>query len=196
MRKNQLLLVCTLVVSLFLVTGTAIAAVEESARLIPGDNLRVDYFANANTAGAPDATVRITNPGTTFENLCADIYVFYPDQEMAECCGCILTPDGLRTLSVNLDLTANPLTTTVPVNGVIKIVSSTGSPTCDPRALAPTPAVKAWATHIQNTTYTITEGESQQAGLSSGEVASLDAGCAAIVREGSGHGICTCGTGD
>jgi hypothetical protein len=178
---------------LFLVTGTAIAADQAAPS---STTLIVDYFANANTAGAPDATVRITNPGTTFENLCADIYVFYPDQEMAECCGCILTPDGLRTLSVNGDLTANPLTGTVPTTGAVKIVSSHQS-TCDPRALVPTPTVRAWFTHIQNApAYTITEGESQQAALSSGEVASLDAGCAAIVREGSGHGICTCGTGD
>jgi hypothetical protein len=192
MRKTQLSLVCTLVVSLFLITGTAMA-VEEPATRLPADTLRVDYFANANTSGAPDATVRIINPGTTFETLCADIYVFDTHQEMSECCSCPLTPDGIRALSVNSDLTANPLTPTVLTNGAIKIVSSTCG---DPAKLSPTPAVKAWATHIQNTTYTITEGESQQSGLSSGEVAALDAGCAAIELEGSGHGICTCGTGD
>ncbi len=191
MRNNRLLLVCTLVASLFLV-GTAIAADEGSGKTTPGGTMTVDYFANANTAGAPDATVRITNPGTTFETLCADIYVFYPDQEMAECCACAITPDGLLTLSVNSDLTSNPLTGTVPVNGVVKIVSSS---TCDPTKVVQAPTLKSWFTHIQNSKFTITEGESQAATLSGGEQGSLDAGCAAIVKEGSGHGICTCGSG-
>jgi hypothetical protein len=193
MRNNQLLLVCTLVVSLFLVTGTAIAVDQPTLTPIPGDTFRVDYFANANTEGAPDATVRIINPGTTYETLCADIYVFDPFQEMAECCSCSLSPNSIRTLSVNSDLTSNPLTPTVLVSGAVKIVSSLCG---DPAKLKPTPAVKAWFTHIQNSNYTITEGESQQSGLSSGEVAGLDAGCAAIELEGSGHGICSCGSGD
>jgi hypothetical protein len=193
MRKNQLLLVCTLILSLFLVTGTAIAANEPTTPPIPGDTFRVDYFANANTEGAPDATVRIVNPGTTYETLCADIYVFDPFQEMSECCSCSLSPNSIRTLSVNGDLTSNPLTGTVLTSGALKIVSSTCG---DPAKLHPTPSVKAWATHIQNSNFTVTEGESQQSGLSAGEVAGLDAGCAAIELEGSGHGICSCGTGD
>src|SRR5579872_920554 len=100
----------------------------------PKDTLKVDYFANANTSGAPDATLRITNPGTAQNvggssgqvpaNVCAYIAVFDPFQEMSECCGCLLTPDGLRTLSVNTDLTSNPLTGVTLQNGVIKIVST------------------------------------------------------------------------
>ena len=90
-------------------------------------------FANNGTSGAPDATVRITNPGTsigidddtapvTNGNLCAMIYVFDNDQQMTECCGCLTTPDGLRTLSVTKDLTSNPLTGVVSKNGDIKSV--------------------------------------------------------------------------
>jgi hypothetical protein len=192
MRKNQLLFVCTIVASLLLVTGTAIAVDQP---IVSANTLLVDYFANANTTGAPDATVRITNPGTSFETLCADIYVFYTDQEMAECCACAITPDGLLTLSVNSDLTSNPLTSNVPVNGVIKIVSSYQPTGCNATKVAPTPTLRAWSTHIQNTSYTITEEESQQAPLSAAEAASLDTGCGDIVGEGSGHGICTCGSG-
>jgi hypothetical protein len=55
--------------------------------------------------------------------------------------------------------------------------------------------MKAWATHIQDYKFTITEGESQPASLSAGEVTGLDAGCSAIELEGSGSGICSCGTG-
>ena len=60
-----------------------------------GDGYRLNYFSNANTKGAPDATVRIVNPGTTADDstgdngdLCANIYVFAPDQQLSECCGC------------------------------------------------------------------------------------------------------------
>jgi len=86
----------------------------------------VDYFSNANTSGAPDGTVRLTNPNTSGGNIWAAIYVFDPNQEMSECCECRLTPDGLRTLSVNSDLTSNPLTPVTLSTGLIKIVSTTG----------------------------------------------------------------------
>ncbi len=169
------------------------------------DTLQVNYYSNANTSGLPDGTVRITNPGTynvggVAANICAMIYVFTPDEQMAECCGCTATPNDLRTLSINTDLTKNPLTSTIPVNGVIKIVSSApgSGGVCDPRTLAATPALRAWATHIQTLSTggsAVTEEEFAAASLSAGEVSMLQGGCSAIVLEGSGHGICTCGTG-
>src|SRR5271157_5286039 len=110
----------------------------------------VDPYANANTPGAPDGTLRITNTGATYENLCAMIYVFTADQQMAECCGCLESPDNLNTLSVNNDLTANPLTSTIPTAGVIKIVSAAvnGAP-CDPtKNVWPNPTEDpVWLTH-------------------------------------------------
>jgi len=163
------------------------------------DTLQVNYFANANTAGAPDGTVQLDNPGTSGTTICAMIYVFEPDEEMAECCGCTLTPDDLRTLSVNTNLTSNPLTGgALSGSGVIKIVSSKDSGICDPRTLSPTPATRDWGTHILAVStggYVVTETTFQSATLSSAEVSSLQSGCSAIVLEGSGHGICTCGTG-
>lgn len=172
----------------------------------PTDVLKINYFANNGVAGAPDGTVRITNPGTAGEgNLCALVYVFANDQQLNECCGCLTTPDGLRTLSISKDLNSNPLTGVVQANGVIAIVSSTlnGSP-CDatfPSSDASTiPALRAWATHIQNkvgTAFPITETEFSAATLSDGQfLTDLAESCRFIVRLGSGHGICTCGTGD
>jgi len=192
MRKTQLLVICTVVASLLLVTGTAMAE-DAAAKYAPPDTLRVDYFSNANTSGAPDATVHIVNPGTTYATICADIYVFDDHQEMSECCSCSLSPDSIRTLSVNTDLTSNPLTGKILSHGALKIVSSTCG---DASKINPTPAVKSWATHIQTSNFTITEGESQIATLSMAEVAALDSQCASIENVGSGSGICTCGTGD
>src|SRR5215470_1907832 len=117
-----------------------------------------NYFSNRLTGPAPfDQTVRIINPGEQGTPLsahhgavCADIYVFNDDQEMEECCECFITANGLLTLSVNNDLTSNPLTGfPPPVNGVIKIVSDNRS-NCDATSPVPTPDLRAWATHLQN----------------------------------------------
>jgi hypothetical protein len=165
------------------------------------DVFKVNYFSNNGPAGAPDATVRVTNPGTSNGNLCAMVYVFDNDQQMSECCGCITTPDGLRTFSVKKNLTNNPLTGVVSDNGDIKIVSAAvnNSP-CDATTnVSPTATLRAWGTHVQNivkTAYPITETEFSDATLSAGELSSLQADCFFINRLGSGRGICSCGTGD
>ena len=70
------ILAIALVVSL----GTTVALAQ--------DVYRLNYFSN-NAAPAPDATVRIDNPGLTYGNLCAMIYVFDQDQQLTECCGCV-----------------------------------------------------------------------------------------------------------
>jgi len=82
------------------------------------DVYKVNYFSNnvgflpgtvtPAVALPPDGTVRISNPGLTYGNLCAMIYVFDADQQLSECCGCIETHNGLRTLSIRTNLTSNP----------------------------------------------------------------------------------------
>ena len=164
------------------------------------DVYKLNYFAN-NWGAAPDATVRIDNPGLTYGNLCAMVYVFDNDQQLTECCGCVETHNGLRTLSVRRNLTSNPLTGVVSTNGMIKIVSAAvnNSP-CDPSAnVSPKANLRAWVTHIQNpvgVAYPITETEFSDSTLGATELANLQAQCAFIGILGSGHGICSCGTVD
>jgi len=165
------------------------------------DVFRINYFAN-NAAPAPDATVRIDNPGLTYGNLCAMIYVFSWDQQLSECCGCLQSHNGLRTLSVRSNLTSNPLTGGLATRtGVIKIVSAAvnNSP-CDPSSnVRPTANLRSWVTHIQNpvgTAYPVTETESTDSTLGATELANLQAQCAFIGILGSGQGLCTCGIGD
>jgi hypothetical protein len=189
----------TLVVSL-VILGLCALGVSASAQ----DVFKINYFAN-NVTGAPDQTVRIDNPGTDeTANLCAMIYVFQNDQQLTECCGCITTANGLRTLSVGKDLTNNPLTgiSTKPVDGVIKIVSAAinNSP-CDPTSnVSPIPTLRAWGSHNQNkvgTGYPVTETEFTDATLSEEELGfNLEEQCSFVQRLGSGKGVCTCGTGD
>jgi hypothetical protein len=189
----------TLVVSL-VILGLCAFGVNASAQ----DVFKINYFAN-NVSGAPDQTVRIDNPGTDgTANLCAMIYVFQDDQQLAECCGCITTANGLRTLSVGKDLTNNPLTgiSTKPVDGVIKIVSAAvnDSP-CDPTSnVTPTQTLRAWGSHNQNkvgTAYPVTETEFTDATLSAEELGfNLEEQCSFVQRLGSGKGVCSCGSGD
>jgi hypothetical protein len=187
----------TLSVALVIVGLITIGAGVASAQT---DVYKVNYFSN-NAAPAPDATVRIDNPGLTYGNLCAMIYVFDADQQLTECCGCVETHNGLRTISVRSNLTSNPLTGVVSRNGVIKIVSAAvnNSP-CDPTSnVKPTANLRAWVTHIQNavgTAWPITETESSDSTLGATELANLQAQCAFVNILGSGQGICSCGTGD
>lgn len=174
-----------------------------SAQAIAPDTFKVNYYSNANTGGAPDGTVRITNVGTEdctacdpSGNLCAMIYVFSPDQQLAECCGCLVTPDGLRTLSVNVELTSNPLTSVTLTTGDIKIISSIPTSTgCNPTKPSPASGIRAWATHLQNDS-SLTETEFSNSTLSAQELSRLKSECSAVILVGSGRGICSCGTGE
>jgi hypothetical protein len=192
----------TTISKLFLTLAIALAVVG-----MPGiataqydDVFRVNYFAN-NVSGAPDATVRIDNTGLAGGYLCAMIYVFDNDQQLTECCGCLTTPDGLATLSVKKDLTSNPLTGVVSNNGVIEVVASelNGYP-CDPTYdVLPTPNLRVWGTHVQNkvgSAYPVTETEFSDSFLSGVELYNLQTDCSFVHLLGSGHGQCTCGTGD
>jgi len=175
------------------------------------DVLKIDYFDNAHSW--PDATVRITNPGTASVinaggtqingDLCAMIYVFRPNQELSECCGCKVTPNGLLKLSVNNNLTNNPLHAGTHTSGAIKILSASPDTAgkCDPGAVVtppvPTPTLRAWATHIQDSG-AVTETAFSDADLSVGEFDSLILNCSFIEGTlippglGSRHGVCSC----
>jgi hypothetical protein len=175
---------------------------------------QVTYYSNPLGASL-DSTFHIVNPGTQVTevdsngkplngDLCADIYVYNNDEQVVECCGCRLTPDSERTLSLNTDLLANPINPKeVTTDGVIKIVSTrpNSSNQCDPTGdTGPTRLaleVQAWATHIQtNANNPETEEEFASAHLSPFELQYDQRLCSAIRTSGSRKGICTCGYGD
>jgi hypothetical protein len=187
---QKIAVVCSLFLALVVFAGMAQAQ----------SPYRVDYFSNANTGGAPDGTLRLDNDGSAADaNLCADIFVFDTNEELSECCSCLETPDGLRTLSINSDLTANPLTGVILSTGVVKVVAAatTGGACPVPThiTLVSGGEIQGWATHIQNSNFTVTETTSQVSNLSAAEESKLAKQCGAIVAVGSGKGICSCGTG-
>lgn len=189
----------------------------------------VGYYVNANM-GFPDDKVHVANPGSTGGfgsgdptvvsggDLCANIYVFTPDQQLAECCSCRITPNGMQGFSIT-DLTANPLTADVPHSGAIKIVSSFGGghrgaglpPTVDTESSRPfcdagsnywpQGRLESWITHVRplgTPAFTVTEIDFQSAQLSWSELKKLEQQCYAIEADpslggvGSGHGTCKC----
>jgi len=201
MSRTWICTLAVLAIATVLCAGTAMAQ-------IPDDVYFVSYFSNAQ--GTFDATVRIDNPGADAgKNLCADIYVFDNTEEQLECCGCPLTPDDLRTISVNTGLTDNPSNGRKPKNGVIKIVAAApngGANGCDPTGgaslsggftnnIVPTPDVRAWATHIQASPAGTTEEEFQDATLTQTELNNLQQTCFTLRQLGSGKGVCQCGFG-
>ena len=163
--------------------------------------LLVNYFdaAYAQTSGI-EGTVRLTNTGLTGGNLCAMVYVFDQHQVLNECCGCSVSDSGLLTLSLLNDLTANPLSGTLPQAGMIEVVSSdpTQNPQCDPGSLAPTGIIVGWEANPQpdgDGTFQVTERSFTQVPLG-GEGTVLQNECSYLKQLGSGAGICTCGSGD
>jgi len=199
MCKRLPVFAIALVTLSLLTVGLGVASAQSTTGY--SDVFRVNYFSNANASGAPDATVRIDNPGVYYGNLCAMIYVFDNDQQLSECCGCVESHNGLRTLSVNKDLTGNPLTGVKSNNGVIKVVSSTVNDyPCDPTGnVYPTANLRTWVTHIQNkvgSAFPVTETESSDSYLGGTEFYWLQEQCYFISVLGSGHGICSCGSGD
>src|ERR1035438_9166394 len=135
------------------------------------------YFSNANTAGAPDATVRIVNDGGSGGNLYADIYVFDDSEELTECCSCPITPDGLLSESVNKNLTANPITGIKPTRGVIKVIAS---PNNDATAIGTlSTGLTGWSTHVQKLSsgFLLTEASMHPMSLSADEFSLLQSLC-------------------
>jgi Bacterial Ig-like domain (group 2) len=173
---------------------------DASATLIVKPLLAVSYFSHANTSGFADSNVRLSNPGATGGKLCAEIYVFDQDQELSECCGCLVSPDGLLTLSVNSNLTGNPLTGIESTTGVIKIVSAEvpANLSCDPSAITPNGELLAWSTNTQaknGLSIAFTENSFQLSPLGDADLTALQSQCSMVATLGSGHGVCTCGAG-
>ncbi len=168
---------------------------------LPGSGLSSHtYFDQANVPGV-DGTLRISNSGGAGENLCAMVYVFAADQQLSECCGCRVSKNGLLTLSLDNDLTANPLTRGTLTTGTIEVEASdvAGNPTCNPALLTPKGSLTTWATHIQAITLgtpPADDGSSPSTPPSQNGPMSVQSQCQFVQRLGSGQGICSCGTGD
>jgi hypothetical protein len=187
-----------------------------------GGNYRIGYAANLNIG---DSVVNLSNDGVnggvfgagTTGNICVNTYVFDPQEEEIGCCACLVTPNGLNSLSAKSDLISNNLTPAVPTSIVIKLVASTpgtdktGAFTvCNPATVAatstvaPTNGLLAWGSTLEPNstpgTYNAVPVPFLIGSLSNGsiavppatgsELAGMRSLCNFIQANGTGFGIC------
>src|ERR1700688_2126143 len=110
------------------------AFAQPNSNIYQDGNYQMGYAANLNIG---DSVVNISNDGHQggffshkfTGSLCANVYVFDAAEEEIACCYCLVTPNGLNSLSAKSDLISNTLTPAVPSSIVIKIVGSSAIPT-------------------------------------------------------------------
>jgi hypothetical protein len=194
----------------FLVVAAALASVSVAfAQAVsgPSDAFQVRYASNLNLA---DSVINITNAGTAggtapTGDICVNVYTFASDEQLVACCSCLVTPDGLNSLSARSDLISNPLTPAVPTSIVVKLLATTPvGGTCNPSSPTATSlaaGMRAWGTTVHALPtipggLALTETEFSPAVLSTTELAHITSTCAFIQSNGSGFGICaSCATG-
>jgi hypothetical protein len=190
---------------------------------------QIRYASNLSYA---DSEVIITNDGASATavnpvtaalngNMCVNIYVLDPQEELLSCCSCPLTPDGMVSLSARRDLISNTLTPAIPTSIVIKLVATlagaggTGTTCTNSASVAAgtaypiaTAGLAAWGTTVHalgtsavlppggvsppgGTTLGLTETPFTPGLLSSPELARLNTLCGFIQGNGTGYGICS-----
>jgi hypothetical protein len=211
--------------TLRLVILAAAVAVSAFAQVSLDNDFQIRYFSNADCSAAsqpacvgapqarPDSFVNISNSGarggvtnqsgtaaSIGGSICVNVYTFSFDEQMAACCSCPVTPNGLVSLSVQKDLISNTLTPAKPASGVIKLLATVPvGGTCNMSAAAVTtatlaPGMVAWGTTNHSGpvvgSVATTETAFTPATLSASELAHLGSVCNFILGQGSGFGIC------
>jgi hypothetical protein len=131
---------------------------------------------------------------------CAMIYVFDGNENLGECCGCILTSEQPLSLSVQRNLTSNWGLSTGHSTGSIDIISSLPN-IVNPSNLECNPAAQYTTSRVlngyilHNQTPGVPEVPLADAGdAASRTVNSLISKCAKLIGAGSGGGVCNCPT--
>jgi hypothetical protein len=194
-------------------------------------NIDCSTASTPTCAGAPqprpDSVINISNTGarggvtdtsgtaaSVGGSLCINVYTFDYQEEMASCCSCAVTPNGLISLSVQQDLISKTLTPAKPSSAVIKLVatvpvngscsnsaaavnsppaaSNCAAVPAQPGCLAP--GMVAWATTNHagplGVAWSTTETSFTPATLSADELSHLGRVCSFILGVGSTFGIC------
>ena len=163
-----------------------------------------DSVINISNTGANGAALYGPGFGGAAGNICVNVYAFSPDEQLVSCCSCLVTPNGLVSLSANNDLVSNTLTGVRPNSIVVKLLSTlagtggTGTSCTNSAATGGTLAagMVAWGTTLHSTStppaapFSVTETAFTPATLSAGELASIQNRCTNIIGNGSTFGIC------
>jgi hypothetical protein len=164
------------------------------------DVYQASYFYNLGS-GIKDASITILDPGVNAPgNICANIYVLNPSEELEACCSVPLTPDEIVQGQLS-GLVTNILNNNGLINGVVKIISSktvAGPVPCPSGSASITPVadLRAWITRVDSTTpfgsgaSGVTTTAFAQAPLSPSEESTLVNTCHFIYLYGSNFGRC------
>ena len=205
--RNLCLAACGLATAAFAQgPATTLAAVDVPFQVGYASNLQFgESYINVVNTGANGAPLLGPGLGGAVGNICVNVYALDPNEEMISCCSCLVTPDQVRNLGVNRDITSNTATGVVPTSVTIKLVATlagtggTGTSCTNAAATAATATVvggmAAWGTtlHAGPTAGTFTTTEKPfipDIPASGGELASLSSRCSNIVGNLSGFGIC------
>jgi hypothetical protein len=176
---------------------------------------QIGYAANLMVG---DSGLNISNDGAQggfypnalgIGNLCVNVYTFDPSEEEVACCACLVTPNGMNSLSARQDLISNTLTASIPTTIVIKLLSSVpGTSTqgtytiCDAGGTHQIfkPGMLAWGYTLEPAaiagTFAPVNVHYINGTPSPSEVTDLTYVCQFIESQGSGYGICaSCGLG-
>jgi hypothetical protein len=163
--------------------------------------------SNAGTVAADNDTSD-DSAGT----LCANFYSFDPNEEMQTCCSCPVTPNGLKSLSVNDDIIAKNLIVNPSTAITVKVLFNSraaNNKKCDAANVPLATLARGgilWGTNLRNVTFqgsppttvnAVTETEFSKAELSATELSKLVTYCQYVQILGSKvKGICAaCQTG-
>jgi hypothetical protein len=130
----------------------------------PADSFQVRYTSNLNIG---DSYIDLTNTGASSTaaqaqpvpkaqvnvdgSICVNIYAFAADEQEVSCCSCLVTPNGLYSLSVKNALLNSVLTPSVTNELAIKLISTVPASktdkvsglitqTCNPATIATAPS--------------------------------------------------------
>ena len=202
--------------SAFIISAALFAntiAFAQSFHVLYASNIdKGDSVINMTNTGENGASLSGPGFGGAAGNLCFNLYAFSPDEQLVACCSCLITPNGLASVSVTNDLVSNTLTGIRPNSTVIKLITTatgandgtptfTGTSCTNSAALAGSTALPlsngglAWGTTIHATPvisapYSVSELPFRFGTLSREELASVTNRCANIIGNGSSYGIC------
>ncbi len=167
-------------------------------------------------AGDGDNRLSLVNSTADNGTICALIWVIDADQELGECCGCPVSPNGLLTFSVETDLIDNweisgdefhsgtiAIDSVIPNNRLCLGPGGVGTNPacnggCDPSQGQPditVPGLSGYITGSQiiGTHKSLTEREMIDEGnADADEENNLTTLCSFVVSNGSGKGFCHC----
>src|ERR1700722_4464018 len=98
--------------SITLILGTlavsAVAFAQLGPTFTPTDAFQIGYAANLNIG---ESTLNMSNSGwqggfinaipPTVGNICANVYVFDPQEEEISCCSCLITPNSPNSIALS-----------------------------------------------------------------------------------------------